>query len=677
MHRIRRKGGYFIWFFLFVSFLFADEGLWLFNKVPVELIKTRYGFTVSNEWINHFQLSCVKMGGSASFVSPDGLVVTNHHVGAGAIDRLGTKDRDLMKTGFYAKTKEEELKCPGLEVVVLVGIEDVTQHILEAAKSGKSPEESSRAMGQMIQKIQKEQSEETGLRCEIVKLYSGGMYHLYKYKVHKDVRLVFAPEQQMAFFGGDPDNYGFPRFCLDVSFFRVYEDGKPYHSEHYLKWSTRDLKDGELVFAAGNPMITSRLLTVSQLEFLRDVSYPFMVQGFKEDIEFYSGYSQKGTEEARQVFTRLWGSQNSLKCIQGQLSGLTDPVLMQTKIQNEKEIIESLKQNPELAKIYLPAWKNMAQAQKAHAEIYIPYQLFIYGEGFQTTYYRIARGIVNYVSKGRDDFYRNWILSQKPLDDESEISRLTKSLARLQENAGQVREAKWLFGGRSPEEVARELITQTKLRDQKVIEEYLDGDSTKTCLSPDPMIKLAYLMQPLTKGFSKRYQKEVTALENQAGTLIARALFELKGTSFPPDASSTLRLSFGAVRGYIEDDGPRIPHQTTFKGLFERSERNGNQFPYNLPESFLKAKSKIDLDRPLNFVATCDASGGNSGSPLVNTDCEFIGILFDGNKQSLPSRFLYDDKQARSVMVHGLGILEALKSVYEAKPLVEELIGPK
>ncbi len=348
----------------------ADEGLWLFNKFPAGLVRERYGFTVTPDWLRHFQLSCVNMGGSASFVSPDGLIVTNHHVGAGAIQALGTPQRDLMKTGFYAKSRAEELRCPGLEVSVLMDIEDVTSRVQAAEKPGMSAAEAARAREAVIAAIETAASRPAGRRGKVVTLYAGGLYHLYVYKAFDDVRLVFAPEQPTTFFGGDPDNYGYPRYCLDVAFFRVYENGATYKTPHHLKWNTSGLCEGELVFAAGNPITTSRLLTMAQLEFLRDVSYPFIIDKYLRQRDGFRRFSAGGAEAARAAFRDLWGAENEIKCFEGQMTGLVDPALMAAKRRNEEDLRSMVRKDPALAARYGAAWDEIAAAEKEYAAFY-------------------------------------------------------------------------------------------------------------------------------------------------------------------------------------------------------------------------------------------------------------------------------------------------------------------
>lgn len=676
---------------LFILPMFPDEGLWLFNMLPTELLRTRYKFTPETEWLDRLQGSSIRLGGaSASFVSKDGLVLTNHHVGAGAIQNLSSKERDLMQTGFYARTRAEELKCPGMEFQVLQEIEDVSGKIRAAEETGQNPAEAAAAREKAIASIEKTASEQSGLRCQVVSLYSGGLYHLYKYKVFTDIRLVFAPEYAMAFFGGDQDNFTYPRYDLDITFFRVYENDQPLRTAHFLPWAAQPVKEGDLVFASGNPGSTGRLLTLSQLEFLRDVSYPFMIGTNGRRRALLAEYSEKGPDEARIALRTLFGLENSLKAIGGYQSGLLDPELMARKAQEERAFREEIAKDPEMAGEFGSAWDEIAEAQKSYGAFFKPYAYFERGTGFNTNYFRIARSLVRLAAektKPNDERLREYresnlsslersLLSPAPIYDEFEIVKLADSLAQLREDMETSWEVKCLLATRSPRDVAAELVGGTKLKDIEVRKKYLQAKPEEVFLSTDPMIKLALLVDPVARGLRARYENEVVSVEAGNGALIARALFKLKGTSVPPDATGTPRLSFGVVKGYVES-GKKIPFRTTFKGLYEISEKNGNQPPYELAPSFLQKKSALKLSVPINFVATVDSIGGNSGSPVVNRKGEVAGVLFDGNIQSLPNNFVYREDIPRSVMVHSQGIIEALLKVYEAGPLVDELLAKK
>jgi hypothetical protein len=669
----------------------ADEGMWLFNMPPSSLLKAKYNFNVTGEWLKHVQLASVRFGGaSGSFVSPDGLVLTNHHVGQGAIQNLSTKDRDLMKTGFYARTRAEELKAPGLELMVLQEIEDVTTKVLDAEKSDMTAAQAAAAREKVIAALEKESSEKTGLRSTVVNFYSGSMFHLYKYKVYTDVRLVFAVEYPAAFFGGDPDNFTYPRYDLDITLFRIYENDKPLNSKHYLKWDTAGVKEGDLVFASGQPGSTGRLLTLAQMEFLRDVSYPYTISNYERRRTLLKEFSSRGPEYARQAQGPLFGIENSLKATIGYQSGLLDKKLMEKKTKEEQALRGAVKKDPALDKEFSKAWDELADAQKKFASFFKAYRFFEGGAGFSTGYFNTARTLVRLaMEKGKpnDERLREYrdaslpsisrrMLAVTPIYDELEIFNLTDSLIQLQKEFGNYQEVKWLFAGKLAEDVAKDLVTGTKLRDVEVRKKYLDSELDAVYLSDDPMIKLALLVDPISRGLRKKYQTEVESVETRNGALIARALFKLKGTSIPPDATSTLRLSFGAVKTYMET-GKKIPFATTFQGLYDKAAKFKNKPPYELPASFIKNKAQLKLNTPLNFISTCDSIGGNSGSPVINRKGEFSGVLFDGNIQSLPARFVYSDQQNRSVMVHSQGIIEALLKIYNAKPLVDELLGKK
>ena len=617
----------------------ADEGMWLFDKAPKGLIQKEYGFALTQEWLDHVRLSSVGFGGaSASFISPEGLVLTNHHVGRGLIQNHSTAERDLMKTGFYARTREEELKCPGVELRVLVEIVDVTERVLGAETPDMTVPQAAEARNKAVAELEREAPAGSGIRYQVVNLYSGSMYHLYKYKTYDDVRLVFAPENLIAFFGGDQDNFTYPRFDLDISLFRVYENGEPLRTPHYLKWATRDVREGDLVFCSGNPGSTGRLLTLAQLEFLRDTAYPFSIANLKRRQALLREYGKKGPEEARVAARSLFGVENGLKATLGYQSGLLDAGLLAKKAEAERLLREAVAKDPALAKEFGGAWDDVAAAQKAFASHYKVYTYFERANGFNTPYFDQARTLVRRaMEKARPNDVRlrefrdsslpsidRRVLAPSPVYDEFEIVKLADSLAQLREELGDLIEVKWILGGREPNDVARELISGTKLKDIAVRKALLEGGLDAVYTSDDPMIKLALLVDPLSRGVRTRHEKEVEAVESRSGALIARAMFRLKGTAIAPDATSTLRLSYGVVKGYV-DKGVKVPYRTTYAGLYELSRRAGNKDPYELPATVLAKEAAVDKRTPLNYVATCDSIGGNSGSPVVNRKGEFTG----------------------------------------------------
>jgi len=669
----------------------SDEGMWLFNKPPKDILQKKYGFTVTPEFMDHLRLASISFGGaSGSFVSPEGLVLTNHHVGRGAVQNLSTKDRDLMKTGFYARTQAEELKVPGMELRVLIGIADVTDKVLGAEKPGTTPVEAADARQKVIAALENEAAGTAGMRGTVVTLYSGGMYHLYTYKLYDDVRLVFAPEYLVAFFGGDQDNFTYPRYDLDITLFRIYENGRPFKSDNYIKWSTTGVREGDLVLCSGHPGSTGRLLTMGQLEFLRDTGYPFNIANLKRRQAFMRAYAAQGEEQSRIAMRNLFGIENSLKATIGYQSGLLDEKLLAKKLREEQSLRAQVAKSPDLEKAYGPAWDEIAAAEKAYASFFKLLAFFERANGFYTTYFTMARTIVRMAMekpKPNADRLREFrdaslpsvergLLSPAPIYDDFEVVKLGDSLAQLQEELPDMMEVRWILGGRSPQDVARDLIAGTKLKDIDARKKLLDGGLTAVYQSPDPMIKLALLVDPVSRGLRARYEDQVDAVETRNGTRIAQAMFKLEGTSIPPDATGTLRLSFGAVKGYVEN-GRKVAFQTTFAGLYDKSAKAGNKDPYELPARFITKKPAVNLATPVDFVSTADSIGGNSGSPLVNRKGEFVGVLFDGNIQSLPTRFVYEDTISRSVMVHGQGIIEALLKIYDAKPLVDEILGRK
>ncbi len=667
----------------------ADEGMWLFTKPPVKLLKEKYGFEPDAKWLEHVQKSCVRFpGGSGSFVSADGLVMTNHHVGAGSVARLSSKGKDYLKDGYHARTHEQELKCDGLELLCLQTIEDVTEKVNAAVKKDMKPEEAAEARKGAINKIEKESTDRTKLRSEVVTLYAGGQYHLYCYKVYGDVRLVFAPEQQIAFYGGDPDNFEYPRFDLDITFFRCYEDGKPAKIEHHLKWSGSGAKDNELVFVTGHPGRTSRLNTVAELEYLRDIGFPFIMQRLNRMEVLLNVYSDRNEENRRQAKDLLFGVANSRKARVGGLAGLLDPELMKEKKDAERQLRDFVNKSEDL-KDAAKAWDRISAIQLTRAQMIRQHAIFEQGAGFLSDLFGVARTLVRAAEEREKDnekrlreyteaglkVIEKQLYAKKEIYDEFEIVKLADSLTFLCEVLGSKNAlVQRILAGKSPNARAVELVKGTKLKDMAERKKLFDGGKKAIDNCKDPMIVLAKLVDPEARRLRKEMDAKVEEAKTQPYAQIAKAKYAMEGDRTYPDATFTLRLAFGPVKGYEENGNP-VPFETTFAGLYERAKEHDNKEPFDLPARWVSRKDKLDLKVPFNFVCTADIIGGNSGSPVINKNGELVGIIFDGNIQSLVADFAYTDKQGRALAVHSRGIVEALSKIYDATELVGEIVG--
>lgn len=670
----------------------ADEGFWPFNAVPKAAIKQAYGFEPTDAWLQHLQFSAIRFGGaSGSFVSPDGLILTNHHVGLRTIQRLSTPEKDFVKSGFYATTLDEELKAPDMELTVLQTIEDVTAQVNAAVKPGMLSAEGFATRRAAIAAIEKTSQEKTGLKSEIVTLYQGALYHLYRYKTYTDVRLVFAPEFDTAFFGGDPDNFTYPRYCLDITFFRVYENNTPARIEHFLPWSLTGAKDRESVLVAGHPGATQRLNTVAHLEYLRDTGLPWSLKLLERRQAALKTYGERGAEETRQAKDELFGIENSLKSMRGQIAGLRDTALMEKKRQTEDRLRRAISADAARHKQFGGAWDAVAQSRRAFVSYYKEQSLLESAAGFNSRYFSMARTMVRLTAeRSKPDAQRlpeygdarlasleRQLYSPAPIFPAMEKVKLTDSLSFMASELGASHPivAKAL-GGKTVDARAAEVVDNTKLGDVESRKALVAGGSQVVEASTDPMILLARAMDEASRAVRKRYEDEVASVERDAYAQIAQAVFAVQGTSAYPDATSTLRLSFGAVKGY-QEDGRVIPPFTDFAGLYARATTHSNTPPYRLAERWIAKKTGLKLDTPFNFVSTLDIVGGNSGSPVVNRSAEIVGVIFDGNIQSLPGYFIYDAMVNRAVAVDSRGILEALRSVYGADRLVAEITGAR
>jgi hypothetical protein len=668
----------------------ADEGMWLFNQPPRQILLDRYHFDPTDAWLDHLQKSSVRFnsGGSGSFVSEDGLLISNHHVGADALQKLSNAQTNYLKTGFYARTLAGEIKCLDLELNVLQSVQDVTARVNAAVPPEADPAAAFLARRKVIADIEKEAHDKTGLRCDVVTLWQGGAYHLYSYKRYTDVRLVFAPEQQIAFYGGDPDNFEFPRFDLDICLFRAYENGQPAKVKDYLRFSAAGAREGELVFVSGHPGGTSRLLTMAELDNLRDHALPRSLATLKRLEVLLGNWSNRTEENARRARGLFFGVQNSRKALNGRLAGLLDPDLMGPKAKAESDFKARLASTPgPAAADALAAYDKIARATDILAAEATRSYLLESAQAFYCDCFPLARTLLRagderpkpngerlheYSDAGKISLELA-LFSEKPIYPDLEILTLSDSLTYL---AGQLGAddplVRQILAGKSPRDRAVELINTTQVRDAAFRRRLYEGGSNAVAAARDPMIELARLVDPDSRA-ARKIGDEQSEVKQQAHAAIDRARNALLGAQGYPDATFTLRLAFGVVKGWQEDGQP-VPALTTLAGLYQRARQMNNRPPFDLPPLWEKSQSRLDLATPLNFVSTCDIIGGNSGSPVVNRDGEFVGIIFDGNLESLPWDYAFSDKQGRAISVHSAAILEALNKVYAAKSLARELL---
>src|SRR5687768_802302 len=681
-----------------ISPALADEGMWLFTNPPLKQLKEKYQFEPTPQWLEHLQKSSVRFnsGGSGSFVSSNGLVITNHHVGLDTLQKISSEKNNYVRDGFYAKAQKDEVKATDLELNVLMSIEDVTDKVKAAVQPNMSGEDAGKARGNAIAQIEKESREKTGLRSDVVTLYQGGQFHLNRYKRYDDVRLVFAPEEQIAFYGGDPDNFEYPRYDLDVCIFRAYENGQPAKVEHFLKWNAKGPADGELTFVSGHPGRTDRQLTLSDLTELRDHEVPYLLNMYYRREAFLHAWSARSFENKRRAQDGVRGVENNRKRYDGYAAALLDPEIWKSIEQREQKLRDAMNASAEW-KGTLAAYDRIKQAQEASAKVLPVYHYFEQFRGspaagyrapraFYSTLFQYARRLLRHgdemtkpngerFPEFRDSYKESLeleLFSSSPIYDDYEIVKLTDSLTDMTTRLGPDDSlVKQVLAGKSPIDRAIELVNGTKLKDPAVRKQLYDGGAAAVAAAKDPMIELARLVDGPAREARKAFAAQ-DEIKQQAYAEIAKARFALEGTNTYPDATFSLRLSYGPVRGYEEQGKPVAP-LTNFAGLFKRGTDHNNEPPFDIPKRWLERKAKLDLNTPYNFVSTADIIGGNSGSPVVNKANEFVGIIFDGNIQSLVLDCIYAEKQARAVSVDSAAITEALRKVYDAGALADEL----
>ena len=669
--------------------LHAEEGMWTFDNPPLKLLKAKYGFVPTQAWLDHLRLASVRLndGGSGSFVSPDGLLLTNHHVARGQLQKNSTAEHDYLANGFYATTPDQEMKSPDLEVDVLESMEDVTAKVDASVKGIADEKAALKARDAAIAAIEKESTDKTGLRSDVITLYNGGEYWLYRYKKYTDIRLVFAPEQQAAFFGGDPDNFTYPRYDLDMAIFRVYENGKPIHSDNYLKWNVKGSADGDLIFIPGNPGSTQRQDTMSQLTLERETIEPVAIAYLKHRIEVAQHYAAQGPEQARQVGTLIFGLQNSLKVYEGRDEALNDKSVIAKKQAEEDDFRAKVTANSEWKREYGGTWETISAAVNKERPI-IP------GNIYRRTDSRLmglALQIVQYVAEVKKpdgerlpafheaglESLRFQLLSPAPIVPATEklymASALTQGVEKLGKEDAYVQA---ILQGGNPETVADTLVDGTKLADPAVRKTLIEGGEAAVAASTDPMIVVARRLDPIVRERNRKIRDEIESVLDPAEEKLGKARFLVYGKDAYPDATFTLRLSYGTVKGYPMN-GTIAPPVTTFYGLYDRSASFSNKAPFDLAKHFADGQNKLNLATPINFVATGDIIGGNSGSPVVDRNGELVGLIFDGNIESLAGDFVYEGERNRAVAVHSAGMIEALRKLYDAGALADELEGKR
>jgi hypothetical protein len=667
----------------------AEEGMWTFDNVPLKQLEAKYGFKATQEWLDHVRLSSVRLndGGSGSFVSPDGLLLTNHHVARAQLQKNSTAEHDYIRDGFYASAEDQELKSPDLEINVLVGMKDVTERVQNSTKGITDKAQALKARDADIAAIEEESKKATGLRSDVVSLYNGSEYWLYQYKAYTDVRLVFAPEQQAAFFGGDPDNFTYPRYDIDMALYRVYENGMPIHTDNYLKWNTKGAAPGDLIFVSGHPGSTQRQDTMAQLLAERDTIEPAAIAFFQARISAAQNFAVQGPDQAREVGSTLFFMQNSLKAYQGRYEALLDNAVIAKKQAEEKDLRSKVDANPEWMAAWGDAWDTIAGVEeKVKPEIK---RQLLRRTGSQ--FFSLALTIVQYVAEVKKpdgerleqyhqaglESLRYQLLSPAPIYPDVEKMFMKTSLNLAVEQLGANDEfVQAITQGGDVNKAVDALVDGTGLADPKVRQALLEGGEAAVAASTDPMIVAARRLDPIWRANYQHIRDSEESVLVPAEEKLGKARFAAYGKNAYPDATFTLRLSYGTVEGYPYN-GTVAPPFTTYYGLFDRAASFGNKEPFNLTGKEAAALSRLDLATPLDFVSTADIIGGNSGSPVVDRDGQIVGLIFDGNIESLAGDFVYDGARNRAAAVHTAGMIEALRKIYNAGALADELEGKK
>jgi len=652
--------------------------MWTFESAPVDYFAETYNFRPTTEWLESVRLSALRFGNgcSSSFISEDGLVMTNHHCGRGYVSQINQPGEKLDETGFFASTLEDERPVPGLFVDQLIKIIDITGEVQGAMEPGKTDAEKQQLKSDKMKEIEKKYSDELSLRCSVVTLYNGGQYMLYAYKRYTELKLVFAPENLVAFYGGDPDNFTYPRYDFDCMFFRVYDNGKPLKTTNYFKWSTKGASVGEPLFVIGNPGSTERLKTYAQLVFASKYSVPSRLETLDFLAGYIDNYVKNNPDKTRQYQDQLFGIQNSQKVFTGQLKALNDPVMMARKKDFEDNIISKVNNDPKLKAKYGNVWNEISKALTEYGKIYDEISGYDLLGRTSSRYFIMARTLIRNANEGKETTESVVNAIYKNFDAEYNNGILVKECDIILTKIGKDNAVvKKVFGNMDKEEMANLILQKSSLITKEGALEFSKKSGQAVLTSDDPMIKFFVGSKARIDELTAK-QKDILARIDVNSVMLGRVLFDIYGTSIPPDATLTLRISDGEIKTYPYN-GTVAPPNTTFYGMFDRYYSFGKSYPWLLPDRWINHPPEFNLGTQFDFVTTNDIIGGNSGSAVINSSAEVVGLVFDGNIESLPGRYIYTTETNRTVAVDSRGLLEAIKNLYKATRLSDEMQNGK